>query len=164
MHLNGLAILSRYFHVITACMVIGCVFFLRVLLPIGTRGIDPETLEAVSLRSRRAVKMVIHAGTLLLLASGIYNAVGNWKTYTQYPRVLHGIFGVHLLLALSALALLMVAFAGRAARRSSGGLTRWALVLLFLAVAAASTLKAGREYAMLHPTKPVDVAPSSVAR
>ncbi|HZL35992.1 MAG TPA: hypothetical protein VFC78_11820 [Tepidisphaeraceae bacterium] len=148
---NIVAIFSRWLHVITACVAIGSVFFLYVLLPIGLRGLDPVARDGAYLRCRRGLKMVFHSAVLLFLATGTYNAINAWKYYTRYPAVLHGLFGVHLLLALTAIALLLAAFAGREPRRSNASLLRWSLVAMFLAVAAASTLKAGREWVMVHP-------------
>jgi uncharacterized membrane protein len=151
MTLDALAIFVRWVHVITACVVIGSVFFLHFILPIGMRGLEPQASEAVFLRFRRRMKMVIHVGVLLFILSGAYNAYRAWHLYSRDPAVLHAIFGIHLLLALTAIALLMVAFAGREPRRIQPGLIRWALVAMILAVAAASTLKAGREWIMVNP-------------
>lgn len=151
MSIDGPAIFVRWLHVITACVVIGAVFFVYFLLPISTRNLEAPVAEAVFGRLRRTFKIVIHACVLLFLLSGIYNAWRAWHWYTVYPGLLHGIFGMHLLLAVIALTLLMIAFAGRDPRPLRRGLLRWALLAMILAVGAASTLKAGREWVMLHP-------------
>src|SRR5947208_11438221 len=96
-----LVILFRWIHVASACVAVGGVFFIRVVFPIGLKSLDAEPARTMLLRTRRAFKMVVHSSILLLLISGTYNAVQNWHAYTEAgPGVGHGLFGVHLLLAL----------------------------------------------------------------
>lgn len=144
-------IFFRWLHVVTACVVFGSAFFMRILLPIGLRGLDPEVREATFLRLRGAFKMVVHSGIALFLISGIYNTLRNWHTYNQWPGVTHGLFGLHLLLALTIFTISLILLAGS---KPIQGHARWMkinIILLFLAVAVASTLKWAREYAHDHP-------------
>jgi uncharacterized membrane protein len=143
-----LVIPLRYIHIVTACVLFGGAFFFRVLLPVGIRGLDPQTQDTVMLRCRRGFKMVVHTSFLLLLLTGAYAAVVNWPIYTLNPPVMHGLFGLHLLLGLAGLVLLMVVTAGPQPLRSYLSIAKVALVILFLAVLAASTLKWEREHAV----------------
>ncbi len=152
MPLNVVNILFRWIHIVSACLLVGSVFYFLVLLPLGTRGSEPQIQETVHVRCRRGFKMTVHVTLLLFLISGVYNVLLNWHIYTQNPGAMHGLFGLHLLLGLGAITLLMIALAGREPRISNPSLIRMALIALIIAVAAASTLKAAREYAMLHPT------------
>ena len=75
-------ILSRWAHLSTACVLFGSAFFMRLILPVGLRAVDPEAQAAVFLGARRAMKYVAHSGILLLLLTGTYNAIRNWPQYT----------------------------------------------------------------------------------
>ena len=97
---------------------VGSVFFFEVLLPIGTRGLESDASEALYLRCRRGFKMTVHITLLLFLISGIYNTVRNWSVYKPYP-LMHGLFGVHVLLGLGSLTVLMVLLAGREVKRNA---------------------------------------------
>lgn len=145
-------ILFRWIHVSTACVLFGSAFFMTVILPVGLFAIAPEPREAAFLRTRRAFKLVVHPGILLLLISGTYNAIRNWRNYTLQPPLLHGLFGVHLFLGIAIFVILLILLAGREPRPSSRTWMRVNLVLLFLTVAVASTLKWGRERAVVRHT------------
>ncbi len=147
-------ILARWLHVMTACVLIGCAFFAFFLLPIALRGLEPERRLAALLQVRRPLKMVVHAGVLLLLLSGAYNAVRNWHIYNQWPGITHGIFGIHVLLGLGVMTLQLIALAGKIPRPSAATMSRWALILAFLTVLAGSTLKWARERAHDRPSVP----------
>jgi uncharacterized membrane protein len=142
------AVFFRWLHVISACILIGSVFFYHVLLPAGTRGMPADAHETAERRWRRGFKLTVHLTLLLFLISGVYNAILNWPIYTMRPGVMHGMFGMHVLLGLGAITLLMIALAGREAKIRRAGWVRWALVMLILGVAAGSTLKAAREWTL----------------
>jgi len=144
-------IFVRWLHVITACVLIGSAFFVYFLLPAALCGLDPEPRAAAALRVRRPLKIVFHAGITLLLLTGAYNAVRNWHLYNEWPGVTHGIFGLHVLLGLAVMTLQVILLAGNTPRPPSRSLMRWALILAFLTVLAASTLKWAREYGHDHP-------------
>ena len=150
MELNAVSIFFRWLHLVAACGLVGSVFFFALLLPRGLRGLDAEAAEAVTLRCRRGFKMTVHVSLLLFLISGTYNAIKNWPIYTLKPGIMHGLFGMHILLGLGAITLLMIMLAGREARRARNGWTRWALAALLLGIAAASTLKSAREWTLAH--------------
>jgi len=143
-------VLFRWLHVIAACLAIGGAFFIRVVLPIGLRPLDVEEREGVFLRCRRAYKLVVHPCILALLVSGAYNAWKNWKTYSLNPPVMHGLFGTHLLLALAVIGVSLWLLAGREPGRTHARWMRVNLLLMFLAVAAASSLKWVRDYTVGH--------------
>ena len=153
----ALVILFRWLHLATVAVVIGGVFYARIVLPIALRGVpgDDPAVRPVVLRARRAFKMVTHTCILFLLVSGTYNAVLNWPTYTAMEAGLgHGLFGLHLLLGLAALGVLlwqMVAAEPPATHLKWMAVT---LGLMLLAVAAAATLKYAREHAQFRALPP----------
>src|SRR4051794_27000538 len=107
-----LDILFRYIHIISACLAVGAAFFIRFLLPIGTRDLDAEHKAIVFLRSRRAFKMLVHPAILGFLVSGAYNAWRLWPQYAQNRPLLHGLWGTHLLLALAIFTISIVLLKG----------------------------------------------------
>ncbi|HWE93587.1 MAG TPA: hypothetical protein VG269_06385 [Tepidisphaeraceae bacterium] len=149
--ITAISVFSRWLHVITACVLIGSLFFLQVVLPAGLRGLDPESAEGVRARCRRGMKLIVHSSLLLALLTGAFNAWRAWGDYNRRPGVTHGVFGLHVLLGLGALTLLMVVLAGRGAKPVRQSSIKISLILLVLAVAAASTLKRLREWAHDHP-------------
>jgi uncharacterized membrane protein len=143
-----LIILFRFLHVATACVAVGGVFFIRVVFPVGLKSLDSESSRTVLLRTRRVFKMVVHTCILLLLISGTYNAILNWSGYTQAgPGVGHGLFGLHLLLALIVFGLALWMLAGAEPPADHQKWMAVNVVLVFLTIAAASTLKYVREHA-----------------
>lgn len=141
----ALGIFFRWLHIITACVAVGGLFFMVLLLPAGLRSLDVVVREEVALRFRRLFKVVIHACILLFLISGTYNAIANWKGYRAGVPLTHELFGLHILLALCVFVVWLLALAGKPTRP---GVRRWmgaSLVLVLLTVAAASSLKWARE-------------------
>ena len=155
-----LNVFFRWLHITTACIAVGGVFFARIVLPVALKaGSDSAAATAIFLRARRVFKIVIHACITLLLISGAYNAVGNWRAYTAMgPGVGHGLFGLHLLLALVAFGIALWLLAGREPRANH---LRWLAInlgVLLLTIAAASVLKYGRE----HAARPVPRQPGVI--
>lgn len=148
LQLDWVAILSRWLHMITACMLVGSVFFFHVILPSGTKGLDAQGQETLYLRCRRGLKMTVHISLLLFLVSGIYNTWLNRARYKMHPGIMHGLLGMHVLLGLGAITALMIVLAGREPGRKGAAWTRWVLVMLAVGIAAASTLKSARESVM----------------
>lgn len=138
--------LSRWVHVMSACLLAGATFFFAVLLPAGTRLLDAEAREAVIVKTRRPFKLMVHPLILLLLASGTYNAIHNWAAYRNNIPTTHALFGPHLLLGLIIFTILLVILARREPARSHRLWLRVTVVLLFITVAVASALKQAREY------------------
>src|SRR5271170_1231726 len=107
-----LPIFFRWLHVTTACVAIGGVFFMRIILPLGLAVLDPIPRKAAFLRLRRVFKMVIHTSILLLLVSGIYNSWANWSVYNQIPQLTQPLWGTHVLLALCIFTIALYVLAG----------------------------------------------------
>jgi uncharacterized membrane protein len=143
-----LIILSRYLHVVSAVLAIGGLFFLRVILPLGLAQADPASREAVFLRCRRGFKMVIHSAVLLLILTGAFNTYSNWNDYKLNTRLMHGLWGPHMLLGLIAMIISLVALAPKEPPRWHKTAAVINLFLLLTAVFLASTLKYVRDSAM----------------
>src|SRR5579863_7815749 len=92
-------ILSRWLHVISACLVIGGVLFIRFILPHSLKLLDPPQQKQVLLAVRRSFKMVVHTAILLLLITGIYNTTLAWDKYQLDKALLHALWGTHILFA-----------------------------------------------------------------
>jgi uncharacterized membrane protein len=159
-----LAIFSRYLHVVAAALVIGGLFFMRVILPLGLAQADADSRQAVFLRCRRVFKMVIHTCILLLLLSGAYNTYLNWNDYKLDRPLMHGLWGPHMLLGLTAMVIALILLAPKEPPRwhKTGAMIN--LVILLAAVLLASTLKSVREHAIRdklpQPTTPAATVPA----
>ena len=140
-----LDILFRYIHVVAACLAVGGAFFIRFLLPLGTRDLDAEKKESVLLRSRRAFKMVVHSAILAFVVSGTYNAIKLFPQYKANPPLLHGLWGVHLLLGLFVFVISIILLKGVEPPRNHRTLMKINVALMLLTILAASTLKWARE-------------------
>jgi uncharacterized membrane protein len=141
-----LDILMRYLHVVTACLAVGGAFFIRFLLPIGTRDLDAEKKDYVLLRSRRAFKMVVHPAMLAFIVSGIYNS---WRLFPQYkanPPMLHSLWGTHILLALVIFTISIILLKGVQPPRSHRTWMKVNVALMLVAILVASSLKWAREH------------------
>jgi uncharacterized membrane protein len=141
-------ILSRWVHVVSACLAIGGVFFMRFIFARGLSQVDPESSQRIFLQTRRTFKRLIHTVILLLLVTGIYNTYLAWDKYELDTAVLHALWGTHILLATLAFTISLYVLAGAAPPRSHRKLMAVNFVILLLVVAAASTLKWARERAM----------------
>jgi uncharacterized membrane protein len=140
-------ILVRWVHVVCAALLIGGTFFLAFLMPRWSGGAEAGgAADAWFLRTRRSFKITTHACILFLLLSGAYNAYGNWHAYTLNPAQAHSLFGSHVLLALIAMALLLVTFARRQPGPKERTWLRATVIILFLAVLIASSLKYVRDH------------------
>ena len=153
-----LGVLFRWFHIIPACLAIGGALFMRVVLPAGLRGLDPEQRKAALFRSRCVFKMIIHTCLLLLIISGTYNAIGNWGMYHRAVPLSHAFFGLHLLLALAVFTISIVLLIGKAPPPSHGTWMTVNLLLMALLVAAGSSLKWVRDHAPATPAASMTAA------
>jgi uncharacterized membrane protein len=140
-----LDVLMRYIHVVTACLAVGGAFFIRFIMPIGSRDLDAEKKEVVLLRTRRAFKMVVHPAMAAFIVSGTYNAIRLWPQYKVNRPLLHGLWGTHLLLALAIFTLSIILLKGVEPPRNHRRWMKINVVLMFLAILVASTLKWARE-------------------
>src|SRR5580704_12409614 len=146
------AILSRWLHVVSACVAIGGVFFIRFVVPRGLMLLDETPRLQVLLATRRSFKMVIRTVILILLITGIYNTWLAWDKYQLDKAVLHALWGTHILLATLAITIFLYVLAGPQPPRSHRKLMAINFAILLLAVAAASSLKWARERAVAnHP-------------
>ncbi len=159
-----LDIFFRWLHISAACLAAGGAFFIRVILPRAIQPLAAEERESVFLRARRGFKFIVHPAILAFLVSGIYNTIRNWGWYSvnnrPYPMALmHGLFGLHALLALAVMTISILLLAGREPIRSHRMWMKVNLVLIFLAIAAASSLKWVRD----HTARPEAVTPAVTA-
>lgn len=138
-------ILLRWVHVLCAGLLIGGTFFIAFLWP-GRGDKAEESSEPLYLRSRRGFKMLVHSCVLLLLISGVYNAYGNWGIYALDRPLAHGLFGPHLLLGLIVFAILLIVLAHKAPGPRERTWLRVCVLLLFLTVLIASSLKYVRDH------------------
>ncbi len=133
--------LSRWLHVVSACLALGGVFFLLVIVPLALKTVNEPDRTRAGLSARRAFKMVVHSCILLLLLTGTFNTLMAWHKYELNPAVLHPLWGTHLLLGLAAMSVALYLLAGAEPPASYRKLLAVTLGLLLLAVAVASTLK-----------------------
>ena len=102
--------------------------------------------------------MLVRVTIVLLIASGIYNLILNRDGYHRTLPLSHGLLGSHVLLALVIVGLLEAGLSARRVECGRRGLVRIGVVLLFVTVAVASTLKYVRE----HPAPPTAVSGNAV--
>ncbi len=153
-------ILARWLHVVAACLVLGGLVVMRLILPAGLSHIsDAETRQAVFLRCRKSFKMIVHLGILIFLLTGTYNAILNWPAYRQSVPLSHAFLGVHLLLACVAFALALWVLSGKQPPKAHAGATLINLLILLLVVAAGSSLKYAREHP--HQVNPTTAQPAN---
>jgi uncharacterized membrane protein len=148
-------IFSRWLHIVSACLVIGGLFFMRFLLPSALDLLEPEPRKLVFLRARRGFKMAIHSAVLLLLLTGGINLWANLDKYNLNPAFLHPILGIHLLLGLIAMGIALFVLAGKEPPDSHRNLAAINFVILLAVVFAASTLKWAREKTIAEHSIPV---------
>jgi|GEM_PF-640941 len=143
-----LIVFFRWLHVISAVLAIGGTFFMRVILPLGLAEADAASREAVFLRCRRVFKMVIHSCILFLLLSGAFNTWRNWGDYRLNRPLMHGLWGPHMLLGVTAMVIALILLAPRKPPTWHKTGATINLVILFAVVLIASTLKYVRDTAV----------------
>jgi hypothetical protein len=136
-----LIILSRWLHIIAAVLAFGGTFFMRVILPLGLAQADAASRDAVFLRCRRVFKMVIHTSILLLVLTGTFNSMRNLDDYRLDKPLTHILWGSHMLLGIAAFAVSLLLLAGKQPPKwhRTGAMIN--LVILFVTVLLASSLK-----------------------
>ena len=144
----ALVILSRYLHILSAILAFGGLFFMRVVLPLGLAQADAASREAVFLRCRRVFKMLIHTAVLLLLLTGAFNTYSAWHDYRLNKPLMHGLWGPHMLLGVIAMIIALVLLAPKEPPRWHRAGAMINLIILFLAVLFASSLKFVRDSEM----------------
>jgi len=142
-----LGVLFRWLHIVPAAIVIGGVFMMRVVVPIGLTALDrPEQRHAVFLRCRRVFKMTTHPCILFLLVSGAYNTWTNWGAYRQTVPWSHAFWGPHLIMGVIVIGIALYVLAGKEPPRSHKSLMTANLVLLMLIVLAGGLTKWVRDH------------------
>ena len=133
-----LIILSRWLHIIAAVLAFGGTFFMRVILPLGLAQADAASREAVFLRCRRMFKMVIHTCILLFLLSGGFNS---WRAWKEYDSLGHALWGPHVLFGVIVMVIALLLLAPKEPPRwhRTGAMIN--LIILFITVLLASSLK-----------------------
>jgi uncharacterized membrane protein len=159
-----LDILMRYLHVVTACLAVGGAFFIRFLLPIGTRDLDAEGKEYVMLRSRRAFKMVVHPAMLAFIVSGVYNSIRLFPQYKANPPMLHSLWGTHIILALVIFGISIYLLKGVEPPRNHRSWMKVNVGLMLVVILVASSLKWAREHEnpRMVPTKTPPAVPNAM--
>jgi uncharacterized membrane protein len=160
-----LIILSRWLHIIAAVLAFGGTFFMRVILPLGLAQADAASREAVFLRCRRVFKMVIHTCVLLLLLTGGFNTWRAWGDYRLGRPLTHALWGPHMLLGITAMVIALLLLAPKQPPRwhRTGAMIN--LIILFITVLLASSLKYVHDQAVRNappPAKPAAVNPSAI--
>jgi hypothetical protein len=99
---------------------------------------------------------------VLLIATGIYNLLGNRAAYHQNLPLTHALLGTHILLAIIIVAVLEIGLSKRRSIQAGATWLWFAIVLMLLTVAVASSLKSARE----HPrtTSPLHPPPSTIGQ
>ena len=141
-----LDILMRYLHVVAACLAVGGAFFIRFLLPVGTRDLDPEKKDYVFLRSRRAFKMIFHPAMLAFIVSGVYNSIKAFPQYKADPPLLHGLWGAHILGALIVFTISIILLKGVQPPRNHKTWMKINVGLMLVVILIAGSLKWAREW------------------
>jgi uncharacterized membrane protein len=116
MHLDWLAIVLRWMHILAAITAVGGTVFMRMALLPSVSVLPDDARKALHEQVRsRWVKFVMGA-ILFLLVSGLYNFMRrlNAGLPADFKGLYHGLFGVKFLLAL-AIFFLASALTGRAA-------------------------------------------------
>ena len=144
------SVFFRWLHIIPACLAVGGVFFMRIVLPVGLSVLPADQQKAAFLKCRRVFKMTVHTSILLFLISGTYNAMANWKIYHEAIPTSHALFGTHVLLAIAIFTISLILLAGKEPPVAHKQWMTVNLLLLLCAVAAASALKYVRD----HTAKP----------
>lgn len=139
-----IALLSRFLHITSAALLVGGLFYLRLVVAPQTE--PGESTEDLYGTRRKTWAMVVMVSTLLLLLSGFYNlfAVVLWPN-ESLPPLYHMLFGAKFLLALF-LFFVAAALAGKSglATRLRGSLRLWlnlAIVTSLLIVALAAVMR-----------------------
>ncbi|MGD0388136.1 MAG: hypothetical protein ABSC42_04190 [Tepidisphaeraceae bacterium] len=156
-------IVSRWLHLISACLAVGGVLFIRFVLPGGLKLLPETQHQPVLLAVRRRFKRIVHAAIFLLLLTGIYNTSLAWDKYQLDKALLHALWGTHVFLAACAFTISLYVLAGPRPPRSHRKLMALNFAILLLVVAAASTLKWARERAVAEHPATVAPLPPTIA-
>jgi uncharacterized membrane protein len=136
-------IVFRWLHIAAAATAVGAVFFVRAVVP-GTLGqLDEPSARKAMLKIRRGLKRIVHVSIALLLISGTFNFVSGRHKYAApgVAPVGQMLIGTHILLALMGFTLALLILSGPQPARWARKAMTINLVLLFVTIAAASSVK-----------------------
>ena len=140
-----LVVLSRWLHVMSAILAIGGAFFLRIAVPPALAEADAGSRDAVLIALRRRFKRVVHICLGLLLLTGAFNTWRNWQDYKLNTALMHAFWGTHMLLGLVVMGISASLLAKPQPPKNHRGILTVNLVIMFVVVALASTLKYVRD-------------------
>ncbi len=132
--LDWLIVMNRWVHLTAVIIAVGGTVFLRLVLhPAAGKTLDDQTHQALRAAVVRRWSKLLHLCILLIIATGIYNAVLMFPLHKGQP-LYHTLFGVKVIVALL-MFFLAIALTGRSAgfepiRRRAG---RWLAVNILLA-------------------------------
>jgi hypothetical protein len=96
---NIISLISRWMHILPAIVMVGGAIFTQLVLCPALDGNDPE--NAIKQQIKRKWSKVIMGCALLLLLSGLYNAMVIFGAEDKPAGMYHGLFGLKLILAFS---------------------------------------------------------------
>ena len=133
--MNFLELILRWMHILPAVTLAGGLLFLHLAWLPGTAGMSDEEREESFAKFRAPWSRIVMVCTLLLLVSGLWNAVSLIKQYSFPSSPYHGLVLVKLLVAFA-----LFFFAARIAGRSAKavefrkGLPKWLKVTTTLSL------------------------------
>ncbi|MDA7915680.1 hypothetical protein N9B94_00425 [Verrucomicrobia bacterium] len=130
----ALKLISRWVHVIVAIILVGGVFFQRmIVLPSITEVLDEETQKKLMASVIGRWRKVVHGGAFLIFLSGIYNYVAVTRHAHVGDGMYHMLVGLKILLGL--VVILLASFlVGRTsvAGKMRANARKWTSIILFL--------------------------------
>ena len=94
-----ISVIFRWMHILPAIVMVGGAIFTQLVLCPALDGNDPE--NAIKQQIKRKWSKVIMGCALLLLLSGVYNAMAIFSAEDKPAGMYHGLFGLKLILAFS---------------------------------------------------------------
>ncbi len=80
---NVISLLSRYFHIVAATLLVGGTLFFEMVVPIAIDDLRQETQLAVFARARWVFRWIVWLAVGLILLSGIISTQRQWKNYDK---------------------------------------------------------------------------------
>ena len=79
--LNLLYLLSRWAHIVGACLLVGGTLFYELIVPVAIDDLRDEQKLAVFARARWAFRWIVWCSMIALLISGVVSTQRNWYAY-----------------------------------------------------------------------------------
>lgn len=162
--MNNIDVLSRWFHVGTAIVLLGGAFYMRfILLPVASQ-LPEEAHQKLRELTRNRWKRVVHIGILLLLLTGFYNYL-NATPAAEFKGRYHMLMGIKILIALLVF-FVASALVGRAAafermRQNSKRALGLIVLLGFIIVGISGYLRVAGTKALVGSLPTKTVAPAA---